>query len=1129
MRVIAIVVLVSWCAGTELRAQDLEERARQMEAGSDALGARILLDGASRRDSSNRAVLTDYAEFLDRRGDPDARDVYERLLVLVPPSETGRRADLLRRMIILDLLAGDNAAAEDHVAAYRAEGGERLAAAEVPQQPLEGPSEQYMEIPGPLGSFARMIAITADAKPETILPAIARSVVRRGYRASDRYEGLEPTEYLKLAMRYLSQARELEQLADESGTIRIESCESPETGELLRVLGYRMRGSCGTDVILETVNASRAFLTIDSGFPLAEFEQALRTSRPFLHSYEPSRVPFLYEADYWRSAQDRKRDEPLIDMFLGDPSVSRLYVALAKLTPETGDAIRNATGARRLKAFAHVLDFFGALFEVRQGRAIVPGGARSEQAWADLVGVSPARGGEFFARLIARDDGWMASYFDVLMRARGPIQEYLTEPVRMGRFYQAVRGRVTSPGPARPVLPANADLMLLVTRLQIGEDGRPKVPGGLAVWQDLFIQNPEKEYDRNLARNARSWNDPDDLIEALFALCRKPTGNVPLQIFMAASDIDRRRSEPLAPATVDRLARAWSERGAQYPIFTETGSLSDQTIVTFIDKTDEVEKIGDRILRADTAGSMQALVGLWQILVRNGSLPESEADSVLATILAQFDRPGDKATLYDRTTTGLEALLAATGTPAGPSPQNRIIDLLAGAAAPTDAETHQLLVQDLIRYFEAQKLISLDDIFDLAALLDRSASGNPNLDSEVINRVMTRLEEIQTPSQGLTVTERSALSPGYWPEQHIRSQRRLDLRSEIRQAAGDPGRLRQLRGDLAPILRDTLVGFNYLHYAPPAAQLLLTNPRFVRGHDFIGFLKSQHTWSNTKVSPGGWPSNNGGRLVGSLAGLPYALAEAEQNFLVPVEEQALIWTDLVPQMILNAKIPRWWGVSASQMHWLALHLRVAESAFAEAALLPDYRRNVLDLLGRQATPARVRATEQHLLIGDVRGALDRITPSELYAVAVDLLADGYTDDVLSREIRRLQAEHPDQINYEAISRAFGSPKPTLTTSYRPGLLQLRTFPTLMGYSSRIMAESWESNLLYFAALADEMYLRPSQLNLYVPQWTEQAVEKIFATHLDDWPAVLDSLRWVGDAARNDLGRRVGGTEQASRQ
>ena len=69
-----------------------------------------------------------------------------------------------------------------------------------------------------------------------------------------------------------------------------------------------------------------------------------------------------------------------------------------------------------------------------------------------------------------------------------------------------------------------------------------------------------------------------------------------------------------------------------------------------------------------------------------------------------------------------------------------------------------------------------------------------------------------------------------------------------------------------------------------------------------------------------------------------------------------------------------------------------------------------------------------------------------------------------------QREAPDGVSPRAISRAFGTPKPTLANSYQPELLNLRTFPTLMGYSSRILAESWESNLLYYAALADEIHV-----------------------------------------------------------
>jgi hypothetical protein len=71
----------------------------------------------------------------------------------------------------------------------------------------------------------------------------------------------------------------------------------------------------------------------------------------------------------------------------------------------------------------------------------------------------------------------------------------------------------------------------------------------------------------------------------------------------------------------------------------------------------------------------------------------------------------------------------------------------------------------------------------------------------------------------------------------------------------------------------------------------------------------------------------------------------------------------------------------------------------------------------------------------------------------------------------------------------------------------------MGYSSRIMAESWESNTLYWAALADEVHLPPTQLNVLIPEWTRRVVERIFASHLEDWPALLKSLRVVGEDVR----------------
>ena len=132
------------------------------------------------------------------------------------------------------------------------------------------------------------------------------------------------------------------------------------------------------------------------------------------------------------------------------------------------------------------------------------------------------------------------------------------------------------------------------------------------------------------------------------------------------------------------------------------------------------------------------------------------------------------------------------------------------------------------------------------------------------------------------------------------------------------------------------------------------------------------------------------------------------------------------------------------------------------------------------------------------------------------------------EILHLRSLVPDQVSEAAISRAWGTPKPTLANSYRQELLNLRTFPTLMGYSSRIMAESWESNLLYWADVGDQTGVQPAQLNVLVPQWTQKVVERIFASHLEDWPALLKSVRSVGEELRTQNLQAAAGPERPGR-
>lgn len=1053
-----------------------------------------------------------YAEFLERRRSPLAQAAYEKL---ASSPDAGTKLQALRRLTVLHLLDNNKVAAENALNRYREAGGTGWSFAANTRPPV---SIGTSEIPGPLRSFSRMAALSPDLEPAEVLGALARNIVTNGYQAAGNNEGLDQTEYLKLIYRYLSQAKELEKLAVKDQKIIIEQCDSTQTGELLKVLGYRMRGACGGDLVLETVNASRAFLTIDSGFPLADLEAALRTNRLFEYDYKPTKVTVLYGPEYWQAAKDKeKADQTFVEFFMSDPQLCRLYLGLSKLDPSTAEDLKKAMPVQRLRAFSHVLDFFGGMLQIRNGKVAVPGDPRSIGVWQELAGASPDNGPAFLEKLIAKDDGWVAAYFEALSRIHGPTVMYLTEPTRMKRFYTGLRGRVTSPGPARPVFRASTDLMLLTSRLRLEADGKPHIPGNVESWRSLFINHPHGKYDGKLTKSAQGWKEADDVLEALFALSRKAVDNEPLKIFLSLSDVNRGRKQPLTPATVDRMIKDWKLLGAQYTALAELPELSEANILQFLTAAAALNGIGDVQLRSDAVGIFQSLVALTQIFHRNRLL-QGSLDEAIAPVLTQIPAAKNPRDLFDAGRKVTEHLMKSAGVAADADPQKAMLELLAGTTAgnarASDETTQQLLVADMQRVFDAQRLVSLKSIFDIDDNLEAPSKGGKT-NVALVNRLGSRISDQQPPRPPLTGAERNAMAFGYWVDKHIDAERKTNFRAIVDKAGTDPVKLKEARGNLTSFLRDTLVGFVYIHYAPPGAQVLFTNPHFVRSHDFLGVQGTNQTWKTTEVFGTGWPSSAGGRLVGSLVSLPYALAEAEQNFLIPTREQALIWGDLVPQMIVSAKVPRYWRVTPLQLHYAALHYRAGETLLAQSAVDSALRAKAIQALLQFAPPARVEAVNAHLEAGRVADALDLVTPSEAFNVATTLVSgsEGDYQSPMVAEIKRMAMLRRADLSAAAISEAFGTPKPTLANSYQPQLLNLRTFPTLMGYSSRILAESWESSNIYYAALADELGLRPSELNLKVPDWTKLTVEKIFATHLEDWPALLRSLRLVGQEMR----------------
>src|SRR5260370_1419810 len=149
---------------------------------------------------------------------------------------------------------------------------------------------------------------------------------------------------------------------------------------LLRILGYRTRPDCGkSSTYVETEDARRAFLTIDSGFPLPELEKTLQGGEPFAYPYPSSQVPILLTERDWTTASKQGGGD-LLDALLHDLTVSRLYYAWAHMDPETQASLLHQPGLKKLLPLAASLDFYGSYIRIRSGHVVVPGAPPAESA-----------------------------------------------------------------------------------------------------------------------------------------------------------------------------------------------------------------------------------------------------------------------------------------------------------------------------------------------------------------------------------------------------------------------------------------------------------------------------------------------------------------------------------------------------------------------------------------------------------------------------------------------------------------------------------------------------------------------------------------------------------------------------
>ena len=124
----------------------------------------------------------------------------------------------------------------------------------------------------------------------------------------------------------------------------------------------------------------------------------------------------------------------------------------------------------------------------------------------------------------------------------------------------------------------------------------------------------------------------------------------------------------------------------------------------------------------------------------------------------------------------------------------------------------------------------------------------------------------------------------------------------------------------------------------------------------------------------------------------------------------------------------------------------------------------------------MRRISDAMVAGHVADVLPEMMPADTFYLAAEFQRK-YPDQPATigsaiLELQELCQQHPEQTNWQRLSRDFGTPHPSMAANYGLELLNVPPMPPFAGNSSRFLAESWDSPNLYWARLADEAGYSP---------------------------------------------------------
>ena len=186
--------------------------------------------------------------------------------------------------------------------------------------------------------------------------------------------------------------------------------------------------------------------------------------------------------------------------------------------------------------------------------------------------------------------------------------------------------------------------------------------------------------------------------------------------------------------------------------------LDDTSIVQFIETADKIDKIPNVALRTNALGAFQADVSLWQILARQGQIPEQDLNTSWQKTVQPFNAVTSNTQLFDAARNALQSMVTTASGKTYVS-ETLLVDLLAGPAqnTPEGKRAHQQLARRIQAVIDDQRLVSVDSLIGLYEGLDDAAKGKSPADK--LLPLAAELREFEMPRPIFSGSEKAAWAP----------------------------------------------------------------------------------------------------------------------------------------------------------------------------------------------------------------------------------------------------------------------------------------------------------------------------------------------------------------------------------